>query len=101
MFSLPVGEVQQEEGFAVALWPEEVWERFATLGCIAELEGERRERVKRVLMEAIRDDADAEGDGKGKVVVHGYTHMVWTSKIPREGREELMGVQRPEVDRTA
>lgn len=101
MFSLPVGEVQQEEGFAVALRPEEVWERFATLGCIAELEGERRERVKRVLMEAIRDDADAERDGEGKVVVHGYTHMVWTSKIPREGREELMGVQRPEVDRTA
>ena len=94
MFSLPIGE--HEEPFETSLPPEKAWERYATLAHIAVLEGEKLAKTKQTFMDAV----NAEKDANGNVTVHGYTHAIWTSKIPEEGRENLTDVQRPEHDRT-
>ena len=41
------------------------------------------------------DDSDVVEDVDGNVAVHGKTLAVWTSKIPEEGRDELLEVERP------
>lgn len=38
---------------------------------------------------------DVETDENGNVELHGETVMVWTSKIPEEGRDELIDVEEP------
>lgn len=43
-------------------------------------------------MDAISGE-DVEMDADGKVVVHGKTYAVWTSKIPTEGRRGLTNVE--------
>jgi len=35
---------------------------------------------------------DVETNEKGEVAVHGNTFIIWTSKIPEDGREELLDV---------
>ena len=45
-------------------------------------------------MDAI-NDPEVETDEDGKVAVHGTTIAVWTTKIPEEGRDELVEVERP------
>lgn len=112
MFSLPVGE--HVEGFEVKLGKRKVWERFATLGQVAVLEGERLEvcfscgkygrdeanvvivwqETKKTFEDAINGE-DVEMDADGKVLVHGKTYAVWTSKIPTEGRSGLTNVEHP------
>ena len=41
------------------------------------------------------DAPDVETDENGNVAVHGTTPVVWTGKIPTEGRESLTGVETP------
>lgn len=92
LFSLPLGE--NVEKYSARLSKEQIWERFTTLSQIAVLEGEDRERVYRKFMDAL-DDQDVETDENGNVELHGETVMVWTSKIPEEGRGELIDVEEP------
>lgn len=89
LFSLPIGE--HTEAFDIALPVEGVWERYRTLGTLAVLEGERLQRAREAFDEAVQG---AERNGEGEVVVHGNTYAVWTTKIPEEGREELVDVER-------
>ena len=83
LFSLPIAE--EQEPFAVALSVDGLWERYSTLGHIAALEGEHRERVHKTFMEIV-SAPEVEKNGKGEVIVHGNTYAVWTTKIPSEGR---------------
>lgn len=92
LFSLPIGE--EQEPFEVALTKEQSWERYNTLGHISVLERDQREEVYKTFMDAI-NEPDVEKNGKGEVVVHGKTYMVWTTKIPAEGREALTTVESP------
>ena len=108
LFSLPLGE--HDEKFEVRLSKEQVWERYNTLSHIARLEGAMREvsdvfasvqartdpsqRTYQLFMSAI-DAPDVETDENGDVAVHGTTPIVWTGKIPTEGREDLTGVETP------
>ena len=39
--------------------------------------------------------AEVETDENGNVAVHGETIIVWSSKIPEEGRDSLVEVERP------
>lgn len=41
------------------------------------------------------NEPEVETDENGNVAVHGETIVVWTSKIPEEGRDELTDVERP------
>lgn len=92
LFSLPIGE--HLEPFEVALSVEKAWERYYTLGFIAVLEGETLERTKATFMDAIKSP-DVEKDAEGNVKIHGNTHVVFTSKIPAEGREDLIETDGP------
>jgi hypothetical protein len=38
---------------------------------------------------------EVETNEKGEVAVHGLTYIVWTSKIPADGRASLTEVERP------
>ena len=38
------------------------------------------------------NDSEVKVNEKGEVAVHGNTFIVWTSKIPEDGREELLDV---------
>lgn len=98
LFSLPIAE--HTEPFEVTLTAERAWERFATLGHIAVLEGDLLEKTKKTFMDII-NVPDVEKDTEGNVTLHGAAHAFWTTKIPAEGRESLTGVSRPEHDRTA
>ncbi|KAI5358642.1 putative methyltransferase type 11, S-adenosyl-L-methionine-dependent methyltransferase [Septoria linicola] len=97
LFSLPIAE--HSEPFAVSLSTQQAWERYATLGHIAVLEGKSLEKTKKAFMDAI-NSPNVEKDGDGNVIIHGNAHAVWTTKIPAEGREDLTSVPRPEHDRT-
>lgn len=104
MFALPIGE--QEIEWEVKLSKGDAWERFCTLSQVAVLEGEEKEvscayrrpeaasdlsqRVRRQFNEAIDS---AETDENGQVVVHGFTHLAWTTKIPADGRPALTDVE--------
>lgn len=55
------------------------------------LTGEQRTRQK--FMEAMNAD-DVEVNDKGQVAVHGNTYIFWSSKIPEEGRENLISVEK-------
>lgn len=98
LFSLPIAE--HTEPFEVTLTADRAWERFATLGHIAVLEGDLLEKTKKTFMD-ITNAPDVEKDAEGNVTLHGAAHAFWTTKIPAEGRESLTGVSRPEHDRTA
>ncbi|EME80282.1 uncharacterized protein MYCFIDRAFT_31560 [Pseudocercospora fijiensis CIRAD86] len=91
LFSLPIAEYH--EPWQVALPVDKVWERYRTLGYISVLRDEKLEKTKKTFMDAI-GAPDVERDA-GNVVVHGNTYLVWTTKIPAEGRESLTGVERP------
>ena len=55
------------------------------LATAAALDDPARERVHRAFAE-ILDDPSAERNEKGEVALHGCTYIVWTTKIPAEGR---------------
>ncbi len=42
------------------------------------------------------NSSEVETDAGGNVAVHGSTFAVWTTKIPEEGRKDLIDVERPE-----
>ena len=81
----------------MTLTVERLWERYGTLGHIAALEGEHRERVHKTFMEIV-SAPEVEKNDKGEVLVHGNTYAVWTTKIPVEGRtgsQTVDDVERP------
>ncbi|KAK6433007.1 hypothetical protein LTR95_010815 [Oleoguttula sp. CCFEE 5521] len=95
LFALPLGEEREE--WVVWLLKEKVWERFATLSQIAGLEGEElatSKRTKKAFDDAV-NAPDVEVNEKGEVAVHGTTYVVWTTKVPADGRPDLTGVERP------
>lgn len=91
LFSLPIAE--HHEPWQVALPAEKAWERYRTLGHISVLEGEMLQKTNGAFMDAI-SAPNVEKDANGNVVVHGNTYVVWTTKIPAEGRESLIEVER-------
>ncbi|KAK5719849.1 hypothetical protein LTR15_007121 [Elasticomyces elasticus] len=93
LFALPLGE--HLEQFEVQLTKEQIWERYATISHIAVLEGEERERTYKTVMDAL-NSPDVDVDQDGKVAVHGKTFIVWSSKIPEDGRASLTDVEMPE-----
>ncbi|KAK4888129.1 hypothetical protein LTR27_012935 [Elasticomyces elasticus] len=93
LFALPLGE--HLEQFEVRLTKDQIWERYATISHIAVLEGDERERTYKTVMDAL-NSPDVDVDQDGKVAVHGKTFIVWSSKIPEDGRASLTDVEMPE-----
>ncbi|KXT06260.1 hypothetical protein AC578_9117 [Pseudocercospora eumusae] len=87
LFSLPIAE--HHEPWQVALPVDKAWERYRTLGHISVLRDEKLEKTKKIFMDAV-GAPDVE-----HVVIHGNTYVVWTTKIPAEGRKNLTEVERP------
>lgn len=56
--------------------------------CVGMLTG--IQRVRQSFMDAANE---AQTDENGDVTVHGFTHLVWMSKIPVEGRSDLTDVE--------
>lgn len=52
------------------------------------------QRTKKVFDEAL-NAPDVETNEKGEVAIHGTTYAVWSSKVPAEGKEHLLDVDRP------
>lgn len=78
LFSLPLGE--DKTTWTVWLTEEGVWNRYATLSQIANLEPEKRELIKEQVFEALKGE-EVEHNEKGEVCVHGCTYFVWTSRV--------------------
>lgn len=90
LFSLPLGE--HLEPFETWLSKDKIWERYSTISHIAVLQGEERERTHRSFMQAL-NGPEVETNEKGEVAIHGNTYIIWTSKIPKEGRPGLTEVE--------
>lgn len=41
------------------------------------------------------DEAVSLADEQSDLPIHGTTYTLWTSKVPAEGKSELLGVARP------
>jgi hypothetical protein len=78
LFSLPLGENQRE--WTDWLDDEEVWDRYATLSQIANLEPVEREEVREMVLHALKED-DTVRNEKGQVAVKGVTYWAWTTRI--------------------
>ncbi|KAK1084323.1 hypothetical protein LTR48_005550 [Friedmanniomyces endolithicus] len=92
-FALPLGE--WEERFEVWMGRRQVWERYATISSVVVLGEEEREKTYKTVMDAL-NGPEVEVNEKGEVALHGRTFVVWTSKIPEDGRESLLDVETPE-----
>lgn len=77
-FSLPLREEQLK--YVVWLTEEALWNRMTTLSNIANLQGEKREEVKRAVFDALKGD-DVERNENGELAVHGTTYFAWISRI--------------------
>ena len=69
---------------------DDAWARFNTLGHVAALEGEAKERIHEAFTHALTEGVERDDDGK--VVLHGNTWAVWTMKIPADGADGLADV---------
>ncbi|EMC91343.1 hypothetical protein BAUCODRAFT_39511 [Baudoinia panamericana UAMH 10762] len=92
LFALPLGE--HVEAFETWLPKEDVWKRYSTISHISVLKGEERERTHQTVIDAL-NSPEVETNERGEVAVHGKTYVVWTSKIPEDGRASLTNVERP------
>lgn len=52
------------------------------------------QRTYKTFIDAI-NGPEVEVNDKGEVAVHGNTFVVWTTKIPEDGRGSLTDVERP------
>src|SRR4051812_11024491 len=77
-FSLPIGE--EDVKWTVYLKDEDVWSRYSTLSQIANQQEDKKEKIRRTVLEALEDES-TERNEKKQVAVHGVTHLVWTSRI--------------------
>ncbi|KAH0380887.1 putative 2-heptaprenyl-1,4-naphthoquinone methyltransferase, partial [Aureobasidium melanogenum] len=87
LFALPLAE--NTEKWSIWLTEEALWDRLSTLSQIAVLEGEERQKVRKVVEEALKGD-DVQRNEKGEVELHGMTVAAWTTKIPQKGAESLL-----------
>lgn len=78
-FSLPLGE-ETVKWTAMWLRDEAIWDRFATLSQIANLDDGKKEEVRKRVFETLKGD-DVERNDKGEVAVHGVTYLAWTSRV--------------------
>jgi hypothetical protein len=78
-FSLPLGE-ETIKWDPIWLSEEDVWARYGTLSMIANLDGERKEEVRKRVFEAMKGD-DVERNEKGEIAIHGVTYLAWTSRV--------------------
>lgn len=77
-FSLPLGE--ETVKWTVWLSGEALWSRFTTLSQIANLNDERKEKVRQEVLQALKEDG-TELNEKGEVALHGVTYLAWTSRV--------------------
>jgi len=78
MFSLPLGE--EDVKWTVWLDDEAVWSRYATLSMIANLDENRKEEVRKEVLDTLKEDG-VERNARGEVAVHGMTYFAWTSRV--------------------
>lgn len=76
-FSLPLGEEDVE--WTVYLDDEAVWARYSTLPQIANCADEKREEIRKQVLDELKKEG-VERNEKGEVAVHGKTHLAWTSR---------------------
>ena len=76
-FSLPIGE--ESVKWTIWLSDEAIWSRFSTLSQIANLDEEGREKVKKAVFTALREEG--EKNDNGEVALHGLTYIAWTSRV--------------------
>ena len=81
LFSMPLGE--NSIPFETWLEKEDIFKRYMTISHNAILEGEEREKTRKIFFDAIDAD-DVKTDEKGRVAVHGHTLFMWTTRIPGE-----------------
>jgi len=84
LFALPLAE--HVEHWEVWLPKERIWDRLTTLSQISILEGDEREKVHKLFLDAV-NKPDVDTNDKGEVAVHGATYSYWTSKVPVDGQD--------------
>lgn len=77
-FSLPIGEDKVE--WVVWLTDEKVWSRYSTLSQIANEPGEKKEEIRKRVLEVLKDPSTIR-NADGEVAVHGATYLAWTSRL--------------------
>lgn len=78
-FSVPLGEDSTTE-WTHWLSEEELWKRINTLSHVALLEGEEKEKGKKVFREAMGME-DVKRNEKGEVECYGRTYFAWTDRV--------------------
>jgi hypothetical protein len=79
LFSLPLGEQTFE--WTVWLSEDALWDRFKTMGHVAQLDEAGLKDTRAVFDDAMKCDDVVKND-KGEVEMPGLTLVVWTSGIP-------------------
>jgi hypothetical protein len=77
-FSLPIGEDKVE--WIVWLNDEAVWSRYSTLSQIANQDAEKKEEIRKRVLEVLKDPSTIR-NADGEVAVHGATYLAWTSRL--------------------
>jgi hypothetical protein len=77
-FSLPIGEDKVE--WVDWLTDEEVWSRYSTLSQIANQYGEKREQIRKRVLEALKDPSTIR-NADGAIAVHGGTYLAWAFRL--------------------
>jgi hypothetical protein len=77
-FSLPIGEDKVE--WVVWLSDEKVWSRYSTLSQIANEHDEKKEEIRKRVLEVLKDPS-TKRKADGEVAVHGATYLAWTSRL--------------------
>lgn len=78
LFSLPLGE--ETIKWTIWLSEEALWNRYTTLSQIANTQGEKREEIRKKVVEALKG-GDVERNENGEVAMHGITYFAWTSRV--------------------
>lgn len=77
-FTLPIGEDKVE--WIVWLNDEAVWSRYSTLSQIANQDAEKKEEIRKRVLEVLKDPSTIR-NADGEVAVHGATYLAWTSRL--------------------
>lgn len=77
-FSLPIGEDKVE--WIVWLEDQAVWSRYSTLSQIANQDSQKKEEIRKRVLEVLKDPSTIR-NAHGEVAVHGATYLAWTSRL--------------------
>jgi hypothetical protein len=79
LFKRPLQEDRNVK-WTVYLTDEAIWKRLSTVSTIENLDPEKRENIKRQILEVLKGDG-VERNEKSEVALHGLTYFAWIERV--------------------